>query len=39
VDKEFIFRHHAKEAPCNLNEIFVVGKEHGDVISYLAITT
>ena len=39
VDKEFTFRHHAKEAPCNLSEIFVVGKEHGDVISYLAITT
>ena len=39
VDKEFTFRHDAKEAPCNLSDIFVVGKEHGDVISYLAITT
>ena len=39
VDKEFTFRHDAKEAPCNLSDICVVGKEYGDVISYLAITT
>jgi len=39
VDKEFIFRHDSKEAPGDLSEIFVTGKNPGDVITYLAITT
>ena len=38
MDKEFIFRHDSKEAPCSLSDIHVAGKEPGDVISYLAIT-
>ena len=39
MDKEFFFRHDSKEEPCNLSDIHVAGKEPGDVISYLAITT
>ena len=38
MDKEFIFRHDSKEAPCSLSDIHVAGKNSGDVISYLAIT-